>query len=458
MGEPTLIIEVSRRSINAGVFSRSAPRAHATEALSGTDDKSGFAEALGKVMASLKEQGFEGFEKVYLSIPPSQMSLRPLTLPFKDKKKIDSVLPFELSGTLPMETNEAVFQSILLGGKGDEEGSRVLAVTLDKAVLSSYIEALSDAGLDPAWIGSALFSIPGLLKDLYSTGSTGQTGAVTAYICKEFISVSRAGMPLFFNSIHDMESLKLNLGYLASTAITLETVYWEGRPPENLKALFPEGAVHEALKLPEGADGFGASILAVAGDIRKGLGPGGINLRRDEFEYTRERTAFKRRLRLTFALAAVIIAIFAGDLYLRYKEKAAELSSYSESIKSSYLELFPNERGSAVTGELYLLKAKLKELDRTSALMSGGTGPLDILGSLTKAGGAVATEITLHEASIGGGRIKARGTAASFEAANDYKEALAGEDAFTDVLITDVKSKGKGEMVAFSLTITIKGI
>ena len=248
-------------------------------------------------------------------------------------------------------------------------------------------------------------------------------------------------------------------------------VYWEGPPSERLKALFPDAAVHEELTLPDGSgapgtpgaaggcggcSGYGG-LLAIVEDIRKGLTPGRVNLRKGKFAYTKEQAAFKRRAVRTVALAVIILGIFTGDLYLRYMGKAGELETYRESLRSSYLELFPNERGSEVTDELYLLKTKLAELNRTGALVGGGVSALDILASLTHAGAALATEVKLHEASIGVQRVTARGTAASFEAANEYKEALIKEVVFTDVLVTDVKSKAGGTEVAFSLTITVKG-
>jgi type II secretory pathway component PulL len=441
MSRPVLIIEAGRSLVKAGVFSRAddQPLAFVTEPLAGEED---FRAALSRVQAVLRDKGYESFDKVYLGIPPSEISLRVLRLPFDEKKKIDEVLPFELGGTLPMDVEEAVFESILLGDGGDEGGgARVLAIAVDKAVLSAYIDALSGVGLDPAWIGSTLFSMPGLLKDIY------KTDAVTAYICKDFISVSRSGKPLFFNSIYGVEALKLSLGYLAKEGITIEEAYWEGVPGDKLKALFPGASVNEALKLPGEFGNESATVFALAGDIARGLEPGGINLRKGDLEYTRERVRARGKLRLTFALAVIILGLFTGDVYLRYMKKSGELSAYRESLKSSYLELFPNERGK-VADELYMLKAKLKRLDDESVLVGRGVSALEVLGLLTKAGAG----ITIHEASIGEGRIKARGTAASFDAANSYKEALGKVSAFRDVQVTDVKSKA-GSGVVFSLTI-----
>jgi hypothetical protein len=288
--------------------------------------------------------------------------------------------------------------------------------------------------------------MPGLLKDIY------KTDAVTAYICKDFISVSRGGEPLFFNSIYGAEGLKLNIGYLVKEGITIEEAYWEGAPGDKLKALLPGASVNEALKLPGEFGNVAATVFALAGDLGKGLDPGGINLRKGDLEYTRERVRVRGKLRLTFALAVIILGLFTGDLYLRYKKKSGELSAYRDSLKSSYLELFPNERSRDVADELYMLKAKLKRLGDESSLVGGGLSALEVLGLLTKAGAVPRAGITLHEASIGDGRIKARGTAASFEAANSYKEALGKESAFRDVQVTDVKSKA-GFGVVFSLTV-----
>ena len=80
--------------------------------------------------------------------------------------------------------------------------------------MGGYIETLREAGLDPAWVGGALFSIPGLLKPTSTAPRR-----LHAYICKDYITVSKGGEPLFFNSIHDMGSFKLNLGYIGAESI-----------------------------------------------------------------------------------------------------------------------------------------------------------------------------------------------------------------------------------------------
>ena len=100
MGDTTLIIEVSEGSVKAGVFTKTGPGKYATATLAAPEKRSNkkgadlgaLAAALRSIKTSLSD--FDTCDKVYLSIPPSRMSLRALNLPFKEKKKIDSLLPY----------------------------------------------------------------------------------------------------------------------------------------------------------------------------------------------------------------------------------------------------------------------------------------------------------------------------------------------------------------------------
>ncbi|HXI09889.1 MAG TPA: PilN domain-containing protein, partial [Thermodesulfobacteriota bacterium] len=62
--------------------------------------------------------------------------------------------------------------------------------------------------------------------------------------------------------------------------------------------------------------------------------------------------------------------------------------------------------------------------------------------------------IRVNEISMAEGRIRASGEAASFEAANRFKESLAKDARLKNVQLTDLKSKTGGG-AAFSLSMTV---
>lgn len=91
-------------------------------------------------------------EEFYLSIPLSMLSFRILNLPFRDKKRISEVIPFELQGLIMEDVGNIVFDSLCLGK--EDGGFNVLVVYIEKSRFESILDDLSKVGIDPVIAGS----------------------------------------------------------------------------------------------------------------------------------------------------------------------------------------------------------------------------------------------------------------------------------------------------------------
>ncbi|MDO8426279.1 MAG: type II secretion system protein GspL [Deltaproteobacteria bacterium] len=430
MALPILIIDIGMDSIKAGVFSsRIEPLDFFIEPISakGHAHSSELKEAASALFQKIRGK-YGGFEKILLSLPASELSVRVIGLPFEDRKKIKDILPFELSGLLHLDIEELTVDGMPLGG------GKVLAVAVEKKALREYLAIMDGLGADPFWAGSALFAVPVLLDELY--GGKG----VKAFISKDSLIVAEDGKMKFFKPVKRFEGVKLGLAYLGAEDIRVQEAYISGWDIKELKALMPEAGKVEGLDL-RGYPEEGSTILALSLQLKKGLLAGNINLRSGEFEYTKERLRGRKSLRLTAIAAGVIIMILAGDLYIRYLGLSAELLSYREALRASYTQLFPGEK--ATGDEEYQLEAKLSALSKEEAVIGGGVSPLKVMESFSKAA-AAGNRIILSEIFIGEGRVKAKGEADSFEGANRFREALSKDPLLKDVSLSDVKSKAGG--------------
>ncbi len=440
MARRLIIIEFSHGTVRAGVFapSLSAPSAYFSLPIGGK----GVKDAVSSVFSALagKEKVDARSSDIFVSIPASSAILRVVGVPVGQREKINEILPFELAGTLSVDTDEAVFDNMPIG-----EG-RAIAVALEKKILSEYIEAFRASGADPVWIGVAGFSIPRLLYELEKTPGT------VALIREDFISVSREGRPVFFNSYSGPGGLRLSLKYLEAEGVKIDAVRYAGVNGEDISTLVP-GVPSGELTLPEGLPPEAVGVAAVALEVQKGLINETINLRKGEFENTREKTAFRKRLRVSFALLAAISVFAAGDFYVRYLTLNGELDAYKKAMRGSYAELFPNEKSPA--DELYQLSVKLKSIEKEAGVVNGGPGVLDLLKNLSEAASTDPdARIRVNEISIAEGRLRASGEAASFEAANKFKESLSVNAGLKNVQLTDLKSKTGGG-AAFSLSMSV---
>lgn len=81
-----------------------------------------------------------------LVLPGSEASFRPLEMPFTDKSQVEKTLPFTIEGEVPYELEDMV-----LGWRSArlEDRSRVMAVLARREVVSTYLGALQERGMDP---------------------------------------------------------------------------------------------------------------------------------------------------------------------------------------------------------------------------------------------------------------------------------------------------------------------
>jgi len=435
MARPLLIIEFSGSSVRAALFPPGSPASHVSVPAGAS-----IQEDAGAILDAIRKgPGADPAAcSVFVGLPPSSLSMRAVSVPMDRREKINEILPFELAGALPADAGEFIMDNIPLGG------GRAIAVAVEKKTLAGYLDAFASLGIDPVWAGVAGLSMPRFLHDRCPA-----EGA-QAFIGDGFISISREGKPLFFNSYSGHAGLKLNLAYLDAEGIRIDNAYLTATDGA-IERLLP-GVPITGVTLAGGLPPEAAPMAALALDVSRGLVGNTINMRKGEFEYTKEKAAVRKKLRLTAVLALVIITLLLGSAYLRYAVLDKALNSYKQALRGEYTRLFPNEK--VAVDELYQLTAKLKEIESETAIVKGGPGVLELMQGLARAAGREgAMGIRLTELTIADGRIKATGEAASFDAANRFKNLLSEDRLFKSVQISDLKSKGAG--AAFSLIISI---
>lgn len=98
------------------------------------------------------DEGIKDVEEFYLSIPMELLDFRMLKLPFSDREKLNSVIPFELSGLIIGDVDSVVFDFVVLGSS---DGSfDVLVAYAKKEIIRDILERLSSLNIDPRVITS----------------------------------------------------------------------------------------------------------------------------------------------------------------------------------------------------------------------------------------------------------------------------------------------------------------
>jgi type II secretory pathway component PulL len=171
-----------------------------------------------------------------------------------------------------------------------------------------------------------------------------------------------------------------------------------------------------------------------------------VNLRRNEFSYTRDVEKTKKSLKLTAVLCTLIILIMAADILYRIVVSRQEIVLIRNEMRKSYLELFPGEK--KIVNELHQLKSHIKELrDREGTFI--GIKPLNVFLELSRIEREGAR---FNEVSIEKEKVTFRGEAGSLSAVQQLQENL--KKYFDEVSIADSKASAQGTTL---FTMTAKG-
>jgi type II secretory pathway component PulL len=168
-----------------------------------------------------------------------------------------------------------------------------------------------------------------------------------------------------------------------------------------------------------------------------------IDLRRDEFSYTRDIESTKKSLKFTAVLAALIFLVIASDIVFSIISTRAEINSLKNEIRRKYQVLFPGEKN--IVNEVHQLKSHMKELrDKEDVLI--GVNPLNPLLKLSQ----VDREgVVFNEVSVDRLNLALKGEAASLSEIQKLQDRM--KSLFDEVAIVDSKASAQGRML-FTIT------
>jgi type II secretory pathway component PulL len=168
-----------------------------------------------------------------------------------------------------------------------------------------------------------------------------------------------------------------------------------------------------------------------------------INLRRDEFAYTRDIETSRKSLRITMILALILGFLIASDLVLKIVAGKNEINMLRNEMRKTYQQVFPEEK--TIVKELHQFKAHMKELrDREEYFL--GAKPLDILLQLSRID---RQQAVFDELQVDRNTLLMKGHAPSLSTIQELKENL--EQSFSEVEIADSKASADGSML-FTIT------
>ena len=149
----------------------------------------------------------ENFSKktVICAFPGTKVSARLLSLPVKDRRKIEKMVPYEIESQIPMDLDTIhhdwdIFPEINNDSPTPTEGTTIFAVSLMKENFSKYLNSLKEAQIDPREITLDSLSLSFLIPENHHEADK----CIALMDCghsKTNICVVKEGKPIFVRTI-----------------------------------------------------------------------------------------------------------------------------------------------------------------------------------------------------------------------------------------------------------------
>lgn len=144
-------------------------------------------------------------DRVVVSLPAHLISLRTLTLPFNDARKLDKVVPFEIEALLPYPLEEVVVDYHVTDTT--EGKTNLMVAAVPRGLVKNYLEQLARVGIDPEAVeldGMALMNlVRHIFPDSPAPGSHagGDRVALEIGASKTVVCILRNGQAVFIRTI-----------------------------------------------------------------------------------------------------------------------------------------------------------------------------------------------------------------------------------------------------------------
>jgi len=446
-----------------------------------TSDGDTRGELLLKMLELLSQKMDLAGAACYVSFPSGDVSYRSLVVPFKNKKKIKQILPFELEPLIPGSVDELTLDFMTLDSVQEEEETSLVAAAVNRSLLTSFESCLKRGGV------SAEAVVPG--------GSL-----LAGYLCKMidecnnylFLDMDKDNSTLFLiqgKQIASIRSFKTgpdkgrHVGLnITRTVLAYSEQHDVGFEPEVLfvsgPALKNPGtyetlakvtgysvepvrffetagiALDERIKDEWDSDIFSGALSLCYGGL---YGVRGLTLSQRFIAVGKYIAEYRNRLTRTGILAAMVFIMLLVHTVFDSFSMNSKVKSYDQQMLEIYKEVFPN--ASKVVDPYNELKAKLAGEKKKSNFAESNAGNIRVIDLLNDISKSIdqSVNVELERLVLGSDDLKISGSADTYATVDAMKTRLEKISYFKTVVITSTTGDQNDKVVRFKLTIEFKG-
>jgi type II secretion system protein L len=417
-----------------------------------------------------------------VSISADHFSYRILQVPFKDSRKIQMVLPFELEPTVPYPVDDLVIDFLDLQSAGQSDHSEIIAVAVPKTDLTPYLESLARFKIDPemvtvsglpAAVCLANQADPGEDRVLLEIGNASSSLFIVnegrLQLIRSFptpiAADNRAGMLGAFvqRTLAAYDELCKTEFQPLDMVVTGAGLNGASLDDDVSKALdIPVNRLNFAdrLNIPidsEDTRPWNPALMdnALALTLMAIEGIKGLNFHKGRFAAKKLFVKHKKNWVKTGILAAaVLMLVFVGAISETYtlNRKVARLD---QQIRTVYKETFPEAK--KIVDPYREMQVNVQEAKK-SAVVQSTAGPhvrsIDILNSISQ-NVPESIKVDVTRMVISPENVLITGTTDDFKSVEDIKGKLEQVDYFKKVTITSSNLDRSGKEVRFGLKVDL---
>jgi len=448
-------------------------------------------------MDELSEQVDLSSDLCFGSIPARYVSYRNLKMPFRESKKIKQTLPFEIEAMVPFPVEDVILD-FTISKRSDQ--SEILAVLVEKTVISRYLEELQPYGIDPGILDIESVSIVswllrqgrapenGLFLDLgekkitmvlfvkrrvalIRTFSSNANGIFRSFPAPGH--VNDAGKQTSAEIEHYFRRLCSNIentihAFVCRTSeiIRPERIFFTGTG-----ALYSQTGtlLNDFLGVP-------AEEVDVGGDKRVRMGKdspwtwnpalmngalalalrdtkqtGGFNLRKDEFKVSSRYSDLKKRAGRAALLVLTVLAFLAADVGVDYYFLQKRYGMLDQKIKDVFAQTFPDVK--RIEAPVSQAKIKINEMKKSSVSTPRIERKDKVLVLLRDISQRIpdSLDVRVTRMVIDPESVRIDGITDTFNTVDNIKNGLKPSAYFSSVTISSAKLDRRGKRVQFKI-------
>jgi len=438
----------------------------------------------------------------------SELSLRNITLPFADNKKIEQILPFELDEQLLLPVDRQIIATNATTANKEGGETQLMTAALEKKTLSQYLSLFHEQGLEPDRVSPADFVLAERL-----TGSDRETenflllscelsaAAMTVIHQGAVVCMRHLAYPseVFTEAIFSFDGREVHTDDSDAAALVVSRVCQAVEHSMNLfryqfslnlqpdyillTGPMPLGQgfqekIEAEIGLPvkisnliqAGTGTLSANIagqwkpeifdrpLALALQAWSGKKTAAFNFRKNEFAPPHYLLRSKKQLVGAAVTVGVLFLLSLGYLFI----DARQLEKKHDNLSARMVEVFKTSfPGIKPSGDPLLhMRSKLQGMDTVSVSMPIFREEKRVLFILYDISDRIPTSLDLHVTRliVNQDSVELTGTTDAFKNVNTIKSLLAESDRYSDVNIVSATNGKEGEGIRFEIKLQLIGV